>query len=205
MSKQNEPRTGEEPCGAAPHLESRQSTEARDGQGDATMRRAENSQKRRNAPQSAASDQPQGDESDFPGLTACQAEAVRLLTFGTPVAHAAQAIGVNRSTLFRWLEQDQFKALLNRGRQDRQTAIQTQLEMLAQRAVNAVAGRLDGGGDQTGMQLLKGLGFLPGVLTKIDSSDPKALAAARRNRSQYDEIIKALDASVEKAIHDCID
>ena len=204
MSEQSEKRPEVEQRGAAPRLGLGRSSEVIDGTGVVEMGRAEKPQKRPNAPQSAPSDAALGENPDFHGLTAPQVEGVRLLTVGTPVTHAARALGVSRSTFYRWLEQDQFNALVNRGRQDRQTAIQTQLDMLAQRAVAAVAGGLDDGGDRTGMQLLKGLGYLPGKLARIESSDPKALAAARKNRGLHDEIIKELDASLEKAIHDCI-
>ena len=174
-------------------------------EGDTTIRRETETKKCLKTSHFVSSEQQAlGEEEDYWGLTPQQASVLGLLLMGIPTTKAARMTGVGRATVYRWMKQDEFQAMLNRGRRERMTAVETQIDALTPLAVNAVAQSLSGGNERLGLQMLKGLGFLKGEPAVIGSSDPAEVAAARKNKDQYKEIIKELDRSVETAIRECI-
>ena len=183
------------------------STQVDSGEQDAPIGRDDRAQKRpkmSDSVRSGATGKLLGLEDDGCGLTPRQANVLDLLVTGVPATKAAQMGGIARSTLYEWMKQDAFQAMLNRGRRERFTAVQTQVEALTPLAVNAVAQSLASGNERLGLQLLQGLGFLNGERAAIGSSDPAEVAAARKNNNQYQQIIKEFDRSLEATIRECI-
>ncbi len=180
--------------GAAPHLAVGAASEVVAQQEDREMGRADNAQKRLKAPHFVSSEEtPLDERAELWGLTPKQAEVLALLMVGTSVTRAAELSGVARATVYRWLEQcDGFQAMLNRGRREVQMTVRAQLEMLSQHAVSAVAQSLIAGNARTAMQLLRGLGFLPGKAAACGSSSPAQVAADRRDRQALNELLAAL-------------
>lgn len=90
-----------------------------------------------------------------------QQTALERLLAGDSVTAAALAAGVNRATVYRWLQKDsEFQAAWNRGRSEVWDATATRLLKLAPKALAAIERALDAGDVQTGITVLKALGLL---------------------------------------------
>ena len=69
-------------------------------------------------------------------LTVAQLKALGPLASGEAISHVAEAAGVDRSTVYRWLKNDaEFVAEFNRRREESVGAIQSELRTLAREAV----------------------------------------------------------------------
>lgn len=116
-------------------------------------------------------------QEEWAGLTPKQAEVAALLSGGMSISRATQLAGVSRAQFYRWRQEHrEFQAALQRGRCEMQAQVRTQLDLLMQEAVAAVSQAIRGGNARAAMQLLRGLGFLPGRLAEIGSDDPEELA-----------------------------
>lgn len=93
-------------------------------------------------------------------LTPQQAAAVDLLAAGRTVSETAQAVGVVRQTVSEWLNQHHgFRAELNRRRQELWDGVTDRLRALLPKALDVVAGALDGENAlAAALHVLKGCG-----------------------------------------------
>ncbi len=102
------------------------------------------------------------------GLSAKQARALDQLVTGATVTKAAQAAGVGRSTLHRWLREDwNFQAVHNAARRDLQQEVESRLLSPAHAACEAVATAIEEGDARVALAILRGRWLLraycPGV------------------------------------------
>ncbi|MCP4444637.1 MAG: hypothetical protein GY811_04730 [Myxococcales bacterium] len=110
-------------------------------------------------------------------LSAMQSRALHLLVGGMSVSKAAEEVGVDRSTLHRWLRDDwAFKAAVNGARIELQRAVQLRLAQVASSATEVVATAIDNGDVRAAIAVLKGLGALSGGLEEPGSDRPGVLA-----------------------------
>jgi AcrR family transcriptional regulator len=94
-------------------------------------------------------------------LSPAQARAIEMLASGHTVATAAEAVGVGRTTIYRWLKGDAaFVAAFNAWQQDMLDTARGRLLALTDTAVNAVSKSMEKGDAKTALALLKHLGAL---------------------------------------------
>jgi len=117
------------------------------------------------------------DERQEPGeLSPAQEQVLTALLGGATVTTAAQAAGVDRTTVHRWLRSDfDFQAALNRARRELRDAMSSRLHDAAQRAVQTVCAAVEGGDAKIAIALLKGLGLLDGRAAAIGVDNPSVL------------------------------
>jgi hypothetical protein len=114
-------------------------------------------------------------------LTPAQERALAALLTGKTVTAAADDAQVDRTTVHRWLKDDfVFQAALNRGRRDLYEALRVRLMTLADKAVECLERSLAEGDGKTALEVLKGLGMLPGKAQNVGSDDPEDLAGDAR-------------------------
>jgi hypothetical protein len=102
---------------------------------------------------------PRSEESDE--LKPDQQRAIALLAAGKSITESASTVGINRATIYRWLNHDPaFKAAYNQWQDHLQRTCHSQLLMMAEKATAAVFKALETGDAKTGLQLLKGMGIL---------------------------------------------
>ncbi len=127
-------------------------------------------------------------------LDAKRVLALAALLEGQNMTDAAQAADVDRSTLYRWLDEPAFAAELNKGKRELQDALHSRLLSLGERAVGVVQEALDGGDAKTALAVLKGLGLLDGGVP-IGPTDARDLEIERTKRKS-DQTFAALMANV---------
>ncbi len=116
-----------------------------------------------------------------PTLPPQQTQALASLLVGQTVTAAADAAGVDRTTVHRWLREDwDFQAALNRARREFRDGLRAHLENVAERAVQAVNEAIEAGDVKVALVVLKGLGLLGGHVPSIGVDDPAALLLLRR-------------------------
>ena len=94
-------------------------------------------------------------------LTAQQERVLERLLAGDTVAAAAEAVGVDRSTVHRWFREDlEFQAACNQGRQELRAATRSRLLRLTERAAETVEHAVANGDVRTALRLLERLGLL---------------------------------------------
>jgi hypothetical protein len=94
-------------------------------------------------------------------LTPAQTIALQKLTGGLPLSVAADAAGVNRSTVYRWLEKDPaFKAAYRDWRTELARLAHARLMALSEAAVDAVAQAVEGGDARMAMTVLQRMGMM---------------------------------------------
>ena len=77
-------------------------------------------------------------------LTVAQLKALGPLASGVAISRVAEAAGVDRTTVYRWLREDAaFVAEFNRHKEESLDAIQTQLRSMAQLAVGVLRSILE--------------------------------------------------------------
>ena len=99
------------------------------------------------------------------GLSPAQQKALLALLEGQTVTAAAQAAGVDRTTVHRWLRHSKhraFRAALEEGRRELRRAMSARLLALLPKAADCLDAALAEGDSKAALALLKGLGFLPG-------------------------------------------
>jgi hypothetical protein len=90
-----------------------------------------------------------------------QLRAMALLSAGKSIAESAETVGINRTTIYRWLNHDPaFKAAYNQWQDHLQRTCHSQLLMMTEKATAAVYKALEAGDAKSALQLLKGLGIL---------------------------------------------
>jgi AcrR family transcriptional regulator len=92
-----------------------------------------------------ATPEPECDDDAAPELTPAQVVALAALAGGGSVSDAADAAGVHRATVYRWLDDDAgFIAELNRFRSEQRARLSAQVHELGNLAIGFVRGVLDG-------------------------------------------------------------
>ena len=109
-------------------------------------------------------------------LTTPQLLAVSVLVAGDTMTAAAEAAGVDRSTVYRWLRDDfAFQAAVNAGRHELQEEIRGKLFRLAVDAADTVAAAIRAGDARTGLAVLRELEVLNGGALVVGSQKPDDL------------------------------
>ncbi len=125
-----------------------------------------------------------GDEAEAgdDGLSPAQELALDALLAAKSVVEAAQAAGVSRTTLHRWLRDDcVFIASLNESRGALHSHVRTKLLALASAATETVERAISEGDAKTAVALLRGMGCLPGFF-KAGPTNAKKLKKDRLYR-----------------------
>jgi uncharacterized protein YkwD len=109
-----------------------------------------------------------------------------MLISGESVAQTARAVGLSRSTLFRWLKSDpDFQAAYNQWQTDLEQSCRSRLLTLTDKAAGAVEQALEAGDARTALQLLKGMGLItppPARPTEASEIRREADLAAKRKK-----------------------
>jgi transcriptional regulator of acetoin/glycerol metabolism len=119
-----------------------------------------------------------------------QTIALESLFTGMTVTRAAKAAGVDRTTVHRWLREDwAFQAAYNSAQRDLRREMETRLPHLAEAALETVHAAVNQGDVRAALAVLKGLGALPGSVTRIGAEDPAELseeheAAVQQNQTR---------------------
>lgn len=115
------------------------------------------------------------------GLSTAQLLVLGELLVGHTITAAAQAGGVDRATVYRWLHADfNFIAEFNRQRRELLDGMQARMLRLADSALGVVEGAIRDGNTTAAIGVLRGLGMLRGQAPwSIGLDDPAALAAER--------------------------
>lgn len=77
--------------------------------------------------------------------THIQKKAIELLAAGTPATEVAEAVNRNRSTIYEWLKQPEFKAELDRLAEERLGSVREALTKAAPMAVQVLLEIVQGG------------------------------------------------------------
>jgi len=114
-----------------------------------------------------------------------QEAALAALLGGQTITAAAAVAGVARSTVHRWLrEDDSFAAAYNARRAELRDAAHARLLGLTDKALLALERALDEGDVRAAALVLRGLGLLSGEPLPIGSDHP---AGVRRERALADQ------------------
>ena len=121
-------------------------------------------------------------------LTPQQAAAIDLLAAGRTVSETAQGVGVVRQTVSEWLHHHHgFRAEVDRRRQELWEAATDRLRALMPKAVDVIAGELEGENPlQAAVHILKACG-LYGVTVTLAPTDPRELELSEREQEQERE------------------
>jgi transposase len=127
------------------------------------------------------------------GLSAEQLSAIAALRARLSVTDAAKQIGVDRSTIYRWLHGDEvFVSELNQAKQEQLDAVRAELSLLACEATRTLREILlsaDAPGPvklKTAIAVLHALGAL--VPEKIGSTDPQQIRSEQITRQMISAI-----------------
>jgi transposase-like protein len=83
------------------------------------------------------------------------------LVMGKSVTEVAQAAGVGRTTIYRWLKNDPaFRAAYNQWHEQMQENTRSRLLMMLDKATGALEKALEAGNSQAALELLRGMGAL---------------------------------------------
>lgn len=111
------------------------------------------------------------------GLNPRQLVVLEQLLAGASVTKAAEAAGVDRTTVHRWLREDwAFQAAHHRAQRDLRRAVEARLPHLVEAAVETVQAAVRDGDVRAALAVLKGLGALPGSAPRIGTEDAAELA-----------------------------
>ncbi len=109
-------------------------------------------------------------------LSPTQQKALSALGEGATITAAADAAGVDRTTVHRWLRDDfAFQAEWNRLRAEIRKDNVARIEHLADSAFDAVRTAIEAGDARIAVAVLKGIGLLDGQAPSICSDDPAIL------------------------------
>lgn len=108
------------------------------------------------------------------GLKGNQIRAIHVYVTTGNVTQAAEAAGVHRGTVHRWLQKDHhFMAAVNQYRRILRQSYQDQLLQAGGRALETLLEAIEQGEDpELAFKFLKGLGLLSGRLPELDPTNP---------------------------------
>ena len=125
-------------------------------------------------------------------ITPDQIRVLERLLAGETVTAAAKAVGVDRSTLHRWLRDDfEFQAALNRWKRELSNAVQARLLAITHKAAQTVENAVDQGNLTASLAVLKGMGALSGTPVSSGCEDPKILSEEAELAREEAELVKA--------------
>ena len=123
-------------------------------------------------------------------LSPAQELALSALMAGSRMTDAADAAGVSRSTLHRWMREPVFLAAHNGRRSELVASASAKLLNLTDKALGVVDQALDAGDGRVALAVLKGVGMFDGQSPVVGSDDSarvaKGLKAAERQREMMD-------------------
>lgn len=135
----------------------------------------------------------------LPTLAPQQMLAIEALLTGETITSTAESVGVDRTTVHRWLKEDfEFQATLNAHRREMWEGIQAGLWIAAAKAVEAVTEAIEAGDGRMALQVLKGVGALSGQSPPCASDDPDILrqeAEIAQQASESDRQMRKLLSS----------
>ncbi len=135
---------------------------------------------------------PQNATSEKEQLTAPQVVALAALMEGRTVTDPAEAAGVDRTTVHRWLKADfAFIAAYNGAMKQLRDETQLRLVNVALRASETVERAVTGGNVQAALVVLRGLGLLGGRLP-IGPDDPQELREIVETERHNAEMLRML-------------
>ncbi len=116
-------------------------------------------------------------------LSATQITALAGLLAGKSVVDAAEAAGVGRTTIYKWLRNDfAFQAAVNRGRRGLRQSVALRVEQLAADAAECVAQAVRNGNVKAAMEILRRTDML--APPKIGSDDEEQLAIEHQEQME---------------------
>lgn len=133
-------------------------------------------------------------DSELGPLTPPQREAVRLLAVGSSVAGAAQALGLSRMTLYRWMKEDAaFRAAYNAWQREMITSVRSRLLQLTEDAFNTVATAVRGGDRRCSLAVLNAHGLLSPATPGVDEVETlrRLMDLERRERDVTGQLREA--------------
>lgn len=120
-----------------------------------------------------------------------QLVALKSLLAGMTQSQAAEAADVHRSTINRWLsEDDHFIAARNLARQELRDAQAAKLEVVCDKAVEAVSKAIEGGDARIAMNVLKMTGLL--TIQGIGPTTPESVAQNREWNELQQQMINGI-------------
>jgi hypothetical protein len=144
----------------------------------------------------------------FKPLSIEQQNAIDLLILGKSDQETADAVGVDRSTIWSWKKENPlFIATLERRRAEVWRQPQERLRSLMSKAVENVAGLVEAGDYDASIELLKITGMYRGLANHIGEQDPEKVfdaiverrLAAEKIPGHMDDLLIKLDDNPRKA------
>ena len=121
-----------------------------------------------------------------------QINALERLLLGETVTAAAKAVGIDRSTLHRWLRKDfEFQAAFNRRKRELAEAVQVRLLSLADKAAAVVGNAVEQGNLNAALAVLRGIGALSGTPVTPGLEDPEVLREHAEMAREESELLRA--------------
>lgn len=112
------------------------------------------------------------------GLSPHQIAVLESLLTGATVTKAAATVGVDRTTVHRWIRSDPvFLASLNEGKRELWESIGRQMLYVARAAADTVLEAIHDGDARTSLEVLKGIGALSGHTPRYGPDDPVEVEA----------------------------
>lgn len=125
-------------------------------------------------------------------LSPKQHQAIEQLLQGQSITAVARQINVDRSTIYRWQDDVYFEAECNKKARELRDASKARLVQLAEKSLAVIGDALDAGDAKTALAVLKGIGYLPGTIAPIGSTDPEQLeneqVIAQRQKDHQDRM-----------------
>ena len=136
-------------------------------------------------------------------LSSKKLRVVQALSVGQTPSEACKALGLHRSTIYRWLEEPEFRAALNRARRDLHQALQARSMKLVATAMQITEEELKGSNldatdkVETALKILRGSGYPWGAAPAIGPTDAEALELndrlAAANRKGASDLVDMLE------------
>jgi hypothetical protein len=108
-------------------------------------------------------------------LIPAQTRVIMALVGGATVGAAAATVGTSRTTLYRWLDDPKFVAVLNRAKREQRDEVRGEIRTLAAGAIKTLREALES--DQTATSLRVKVAL--GVLKAIGVDEPEAIGSCR--------------------------
>ena len=125
-------------------------------------------------------------------LTPEQINALERLLVGETVTATAKAVGIDRSTLHRWLRKDfEFQAAFNRRKREIAEAVQVRLLSVADKAAAVVGNAVEHGNLNAALAVLRGMGGLSGTPVSAGCEDPEILREEAESVREEAELVRA--------------
>lgn len=121
----------------------------------------------------------------FKNLTPQQSEACIMLAGGESITKVSKKLKINRSTIYQWLKDYDFKKCFDKQCEENQEEIKTMLRGLRLKAVETINGLVSKGDEKT--RLKAAIWILESNLTEsTDKMQPKGLTIIVQNEEEAD-------------------